>query len=210
MPQISGRRKVTADDFQEGLYHILIGLMKKIVIADNMAPIVDAVFNAPANEVTGPECLVAVYAFAFQIYGDFSGYSSIAQGVSKWFGIELMFNFRMPYFATTPSGFWRRWHISLSQWLRDYLYIPLGGNRGNRFAIYKNLLLTMILGGLWHGAAMTFVAWGAFHGIILCCYRPIEKVLQSVVKQNTIARAIAVAMMFHLVCFGWLLFRAES
>ena len=210
MPQIANKRRVTSADFQEGLYHILIGLMKKIVIADNMAPIVNAVFNAPASEVTGPQCMIAVYAFAFQIYGDFSGYSSIAQGVSKWMGIDLMFNFRMPYFSITPSDFWRRWHISLSQWLRDYLYIPLGGNRGSRLFTYKNLMLTMILGGLWHGAALTFIAWGLFHGLILCLYRPIEQTLQILIARSLFVRIVATFVMFHLVCFSWLLFRAES
>ncbi|QDT03410.1 Peptidoglycan O-acetyltransferase [Rubripirellula lacrimiformis] len=210
MPQIEQPRKFSTGCFQEGLYHVLIGLMKKIVIADNMAPIVNAVFDMPADEITGPECLVAVYAFAFQIYGDFSGYSSIAQGVSKWLGIDLMFNFRMPYFATSPSDFWRRWHISLSQWLRDYLYIPLGGNRGGEFATYRNLMLTMLLGGLWHGAAMTFVAWGLFHGLILCLYRPVERGLQVMVDRNGLVRFVATVIMFHLVCFSWLLFRAQN
>lgn len=210
MPQIENPRTIGPGHFREGLYHVLIGLMKKIVIADNMAPIVDSVFNSPTSDATGPECLIAVYAFAFQIYGDFSGYSSIAQGVSKWLGIDLMFNFRMPYFATTPSDFWRRWHISLSQWLRDYLYIPLGGNRSGFWGTYRNLMLTMVLGGLWHGAAMTFVAWGFFHGLILCLFRPIERSLQSVVATNWLVRLAAIAFMFHLVCFSWLLFRAES
>lgn len=210
MPQIENPRRDSPGCFQEGLYHVLVGLMKKIVIADNMAPIVDAVFNAPPGEITGPEGLIAVYAFAFQIYGDFSGYSSIAQGVSKWLGIDLMFNFRMPYFATSPSDFWRRWHISLSQWLRDYLYIPLGGNRSGEWGTYRNLMLTMILGGLWHGAAMTFIAWGLFHGLILCLYRPIERPLQAIVSNHAVARWIAIAVMFHLVCFSWLLFRAQS
>lgn len=210
MPQLEKPRKFGPGNFQEGLYHVLIGLMKKIVIADNMAPIVDAVFNASASDVTGPECLVATYGFAFQIYGDFSGYSSIAQGISKWLGIDLMFNFRMPYFASSPSDFWQRWHISLSRWLRDYLYIPLGGNRLGKFATYRNLMLTMILGGLWHGAAMTFVAWGLFHGFILCLYRPLEEKLQQWNRRGKIAKLFAVVVMFHLVCFSWLLFRADS
>ena len=119
----------------------------------------------------GLEVLVGVYAFAFQIYGDFSGYSSIARGISKWMGFDLVINFHNPYLAVTPSDFWQRWHISLSTWLRDYLYISLGGNRGGRLAEYRNLMLTMLLGGLWHGASWTFVAWGLYHGAILCAYR---------------------------------------
>ena len=210
MPQIARPRRVTAADFRVGLYHVVIGLFKKIVVADNMAPIVNAVFNDDLSNVTGPECLIAVVAFAFQIYGDFSGYSSIAQGVSRWIGIDLMFNFRMPYFAHSPSDFWRRWHISLSQWLRDYLYIPLGGNRGGELFTYRNLMLTMILGGLWHGAALTFVAWGVFHGSILCLYRPIERRLSDHVEGAPPERAIAATVMFTLVCVSWLFFRAES
>src|SRR5205085_11891873 len=148
---------------------------KRIVVADNMAFAANAVFARFAagtgSSVTGPEALVALYAFAWQIYGDFSGYSSIARGISKWLGFDLMVNFRMPYLAVSPSDFWQRWHISLSSWLRDYLYIPLGGNRGGKFKLYRNLMITMLLGGLWHGASWTFVAWGLFHGAILCIFR---------------------------------------
>ena len=114
--------------------------------------------------MSGSEVLIGLYAFAFQIYGDFSGYSSIARGISKWLGFDLVINFHNPYLAVTPSDFWKRWHISLSSWLRDYLYIPLGGNRRGRLVEYRNLMITMLLGGLWHGASWTFVAWGLYHG----------------------------------------------
>lgn len=203
MPQIENPRTIDRAAFATGLYHVLIGLFKKVVVADNMALLVDSIFATPSGELTGPESLVGLYAFAMQIYGDFSGYSSIAQGVGKWLGFDLSYNFKMPYFAATPGEFWRRWHITLSQWLRDYLYIPLGGNRRGTGKTYRNLLITMTLGGLWHGAGWTFIAWGVFHGALLCLYRPWEK-LQTAGWR----RFLLVLVFFHLVLFGWLLFRA--
>jgi D-alanyl-lipoteichoic acid acyltransferase DltB (MBOAT superfamily) len=162
--------------------------------------------------LTGLDMLVGVYAFAFQIYGDFSGYSSIARGISKWLGFELIINFNTPYLAVSPSDFWRRWHISLSTWLRDYLYVPLGGNRFGPLMTYRNLLITMLLGGLWHGANWTFVAWGLYHGVILCAYRLLS-VSDDLPTQSAAHRAYwlwRVFLMFHLTCVGWLLFRADS
>ena len=163
----------------------------------------------------GMEQLIAVYAFAFQIYGDFSGYSDIARGAARTMGFELVRNFDLPYFATNPSDFWKRWHISLSTWLRDYLYIPLGGNRLGKWTTYRNLMLTMVLGGLWHGAAWTFVAWGVYHGALLGVHRALEPWLARHVDPRgaTAARAWRVArtlFFFQLTCVGWLLFRAES
>jgi alginate O-acetyltransferase complex protein AlgI len=209
MPQVAKPRTFTVDDFVEGLYHIIVGLFKKLVIADNMASIANAVFLVDPATLSGSEILVGVYAFAFQIYGDFSGYSSIAQGISKWLGIELTTNFKMPYLATSPSDFWKRWHISLSSWLRDYLYVPLGGNRHGKWKTYRNLMLTMFLGGLWHGAGWTFIAWGTFHGLILCLFRPFEKRAKSQ-RLSPIKNVLAVLIMFHVICFSWLLFRAQS
>ena len=176
LKQIVSPRKRTADDWQAGLYLVMFGLFKKVVIADNMAAIAGTVFGSDPASLTDFETLIGIYAFAFQIYGDFAGYSSIARGVGRWLGFDLMINFRMPYLAVNPSDFWRRWHISLSTWLREYLYIPLGGNRGGEVKTYRNLALTMILGGLWHGAAWTFVAWGAYQGLILIVYRVIERI----------------------------------
>jgi alginate O-acetyltransferase complex protein AlgI len=196
-------------DFREGLYHVMLGLFKKVVIADNLAVIANTIFRGGNGPITGAECLVAVYAFAFQIYGDFSGYSSIAKGVARWMGFELMDNFRHPYLAASPSEFWQRWHISLSTWLRDYLYIPLGGNRDGRWRTGRNLMLTMLLGGLWHGASWTFLAWGAFHGVLLCVWRLAERPGQ-VPAGGRAGRVARTILIFHLVCFGWLLFRAES
>ena len=201
---------------REGLILVLIGLVKKIVIADNMAPLANAVFfrflDGKGAGVSGPEVLLGIYAFALQIYGDFSGYSAIARGISKWLGFELVENFHLPYMSVSPSDFWRRWHISLSSWLRDYLYIPLGGNRGGVFKQYRNLMLTMILGGLWHGASFTYIAWGTFHGLILCVYRALG--IRDDVRTDQPGWRwkwmLRVVVMFHLVCFGWLFFRADN
>jgi D-alanyl-lipoteichoic acid acyltransferase DltB (MBOAT superfamily) len=216
LPQVLKERALKAGDVEEGLALILIGLFKKIVIADNMAPIANAVFYRLSGRLhgsgeglpTGLETLIGVYAFAFQIYGDFSGYSAIARGISKWLGFELVINFDLPYLAVSPSDFWRRWHISLSSWLRDYLYIPLGGNRGGVRKEYRNLSITMLLGGLWHGASWTFIAWGLYHGAILCVFR-ILKIPDR--KPSDGWRYVArLIFMFHLTCLGWLLFRADD
>ncbi|MEW8028326.1 MAG: MBOAT family O-acyltransferase [Candidatus Thiodiazotropha sp.] len=210
LPQIVNPRKFTKGNFSEGLYHILIGMFKKVVIADNMAPIVNQVFATPVSDLNGSEILIGVYAFAFQIYGDFSGYSSIAQGIAKWLGINLSWNFRMPYFSRTPSEFWRRWHITLSSWLRDYLYITLGGNRHGVFNTFRNLVLTMFLGGLWHGANWTFAVWGLAHGFILVVYHALEGMTKKILIPGLVGRVIGAIIFFHLVCITWLLFRAEN
>jgi D-alanyl-lipoteichoic acid acyltransferase DltB (MBOAT superfamily) len=181
-----------------------------------MAVIANAVFfrfeDGSAAGLTGPEVLIGLYAFAFQIYGDFSGYSSIARGVSRFFGYDLVINFDLPYSAQSPSDFWRRWHISLSSWLRDYLYIPLGGNRGGPARQYRNLILTMLLGGLWHGASWTFVAWGLYHGLLLAGFRAlgIPDVVPPDARAARLRRGLRILLMFHLTCLGWLLFRADS
>jgi alginate O-acetyltransferase complex protein AlgI len=212
LPQVINPRPRRYDDFADGLFLVLIGLFKKVVIADNLALIVNGIFAEDINNLSGVDCLVGVYAFAFQIYGDFSGYSTIARGVAKWMGFDLMTNFRMPYLATSPSDFWRRWHISLSTWLRDYLYIPLGGNRGGHWRTCRNLMLTMLLGGLWHGAGWTYIAWGLFHGLILVVYYQYSRNRTPRIKPyaSRWKSILSVAVMFHLACLGWLFFRAES
>jgi D-alanyl-lipoteichoic acid acyltransferase DltB (MBOAT superfamily) len=157
--------------------------------------------------------LLGTYAFAFQIYGDFSGYSSIAQGLARLLGFKLMWNFRMPYFAVSPSDFWQRWHISLSSWLRDYLYIPLGGNRKGSWQTARNLSLTMLLGGLWHGANWTFLVWGALHGLVLIVYRAFPQLGDSQTATPSRARFLRIfraLIFFHIVCLTWVFFRAES
>jgi alginate O-acetyltransferase complex protein AlgI len=224
LPQIQKPRTVTRDDFKLGLYDVLYGLLLKVAIADNMAPLANAVFGSAHS---GGDTLLGVYAFALQIYGDFAGYSLMARGIARWMGVDLMLNFRRPYFATSPSDFWQRWHISLSSWLRDYLYIPLGGNRKGRFATYRNLATTMLLGGLWHGAAWTFVIWGGLHGMLLIGYRlagleagarPLPSAEDAyaarspmrwlrAVGGSTVVRVVA---FFHLICLTWVFFRANS
>jgi D-alanyl-lipoteichoic acid acyltransferase DltB (MBOAT superfamily) len=213
LKQVMEPRVIRWPQIHAGVWLILWGFFKKIVIADNAAQIANAIFDDPSH-YGGFDILLGVLAFTLQIYGDFSGYTDIARGLAKLMGFELPLNFRIPYFAINPSDFWKRWHISLSSWLRDYLYVPLGGNRGSELRTYRNLALTMILGGLWHGAAWHFVVWGAFHGAILIAYR--------VARQRDVHpqpgtrewRALDVvprmAIMFVLTVVGWLLFRAQS
>jgi len=214
LPQIENPRKPLDEErFREGLYLVIAGLFRKVVIADNMALISNHIFARPASELSAWEILLGIYALAFQIYGDFSGYSSIAQGVAKWLGFDLMVNFRHPYFAKSPQEFWLRWHISLSSWLRDYLYIPLGGNRKGAVRTYLNLILTMLLGGLWHGAAWTFIIWGALHGGWLALHRLLSGKQQprdGGVEDGRFTSFIKMAVTFHLVCLCWLFFRADS
>lgn len=216
LPQVTEPRRIRRTDWEEGLYLVLIGMFKKVVIADNLAPMANAVFNQyAAGEsagISGAATMMGIYAFALQIYGDFSGYSSVARGISKWLGFELVINFRQPYLAVSPSDFWQRWHISLSTWLRDYLYIPLGGNRHGTWLTYRNLMITMLLGGFWHGAAWTFIAWGFYHGAILCLFR-ILGIRDPKLTSNPwswMNYALRVVVMFHLTCLGWLFFRAEG
>ncbi|MBP7828554.1 MAG: MBOAT family protein [Kiritimatiellae bacterium] len=203
--QVERPRTISRDHWREGAWLILLGYYKKVVLADNLAPFANEVFNAP-GEACGLQVLAGLLAFAFQIYGDFSGYSDIARGVARLMGFDLMLNFRMPYFAVNPSDFWRRWHISLSTWLRDYLYIPLGGNRGGEVRMYRNLALTMLLGGLWHGAAWHFVAWGAYHGLLLIAFR-VAGVRET--PRSRPAQLFSMAGFFVLTLIGWLLFRAN-
>jgi alginate O-acetyltransferase complex protein AlgI len=210
LPQVTQDRHLAPGAVEEGLYLVLIGLFKKMVVADNLANLANIVFDryAAGADTSGPEVLVGTYAFAFQIYGDFSGYSSIARGISRWLGFELVINFDNPYLAVSPSDFWRRWHISLSTWLRDYLYFALGGNRLGNVIMYRNLMMTMFLGGLWHGANWTFVAWGLYHGFILCVFRLLP--LRDPPRSAPLRWLGRVVLMFHLTCIGWLFFRAAT
>jgi alginate O-acetyltransferase complex protein AlgI len=206
LPQIAGPRRVTGGQVRDGLWLIAWGFFQKIFVADNLAPIASRVFD-PDAQLTGINVLLGTYAFAFQIYGDFAGYSNIARGTSKLMGIELIENFRFPYLVLTPQAFWRHWHISLSTWLRDYLYKPLGGNRGTAWQTRRNLLITMLLGGLWHGAAWTFILWGLYQALLLILYRPFESTFTAMSRAQ---RFLGWIVMFHLTCYGWLIFRALS
>jgi D-alanyl-lipoteichoic acid acyltransferase DltB (MBOAT superfamily) len=203
--QIESPRILTFEKIQSGLWLILKGYFIKVFVADNLARMVDPVFASP--NPSGAQALLAIYAFAFQIYGDFAGYSNIARGISHLMGFDLMVNFRTPYLATNPSDFWKRWHISLSSWLRDYLYISLGGNRKGEHRTYLNLMLTMLLGGLWHGASDKYILWGLYQGLLLIAYRWAPGVVN--IKVN-IPKFLQMIFYFHLTCFGWLIFRCNS
>jgi alginate O-acetyltransferase complex protein AlgI len=190
---------------------ILLGLFKKVVVADTLAPFVQTAFSNP--KTTGSlTLLLGVYAFALQIYGDFSGYSDIARGTAYLFGIELPINFNQPYLSRSVTEFWRRWHISLSSWLRDYLYVPLGGNRGSEMRTYVNLLITMLLGGLWHGAALTFVVWGGLHGTYLAGERGLTLTRAEDINRPWHWRvdAFRTLVTFQLVCLTWVFFRSPN
>ena len=205
---------VTREMFGTGIFLILSGLFKKAVVSDFISlNFVDRVFDEPLL-YTGFECLMGIYGYALQIYCDFSGYSDMAIGIALLLGFRFPKNFDAPYKSATITEFWRRWHISLSSWLRDYLYISLGGNRKGRARTYANLLITMILGGLWHGAAVRFVLWGALHGVALA----LHKLWMSLVpgakatgaEMHPVWRGLGILLTFNIVCFSWLLFRAES
>ena len=212
LPQIASPRHISRAQMTEGAWLVGWGLFKKVFVADNLASVANAVF-AQGRSPGALEVLVGVYAFAFQIYGDFSGYSDIARGISKWMGVELNLNFRFPYFTRSPQEFWRDWHISLSTWLRDYLYIPLGGNRRSPARTYINLMITMVLGGLWHGAAWPFVLWGCYQGVLLVVFRFFggQAGARSLARlDRPMVKVFATAAMFHVTCYGWLLFRSRS
>lgn len=209
LPQIICAREITSRHREEGLWLVAWGLFKKVYVADNLATLVDPVF-AVGWQGSGGEALIALYAYTFQIYCDFSGYSDVAKGIATLLGFTVRWNFNLPYFATSPSDFWRRWHISLSTWLRDYVFIPLGGSWGGAWATHRNLMVTMVLVGLWHGAAWTFVLWGVYHGLLLSVHRVIAPERKSERRLTALATVGSVAVMFHLTCLGWLLFRATS
>lgn len=195
----------------KGIRLLAWGLIKKVTLSDFLlSPFVDSVFASP-GQVGVESHWVAIWAFAFQIYFDFSGYTDMARGLALLLGYELPDNFLEPYLSRGPAEFWRRWHITLSRWLRDYLYIPLGGNRRGLSLTYMNLMLTMLLGGLWHGAGWTFIAWGAMHGAMLCVERVLgQRKGVSVEDRLSWADAPRVFLFFQLTCFSWVFFRAEN
>ena len=206
LPQFKQGHRFDYDDSMAGMKLMLWGYFMKLVLADRCGLYVDAVFNNVEMH-GGGSYLLASLLFPFQIYGDFAGYSLIAIGVARVLGFRLMENFHRPYFACSIGEFWRRWHISLSTWFKDYVYIPLGGNRVGRMRNYFNLMVTFIVSGVWHGANWTFLCWGALHGVLLC----IEKAL-GIGRQRYfgVKRFLHWAVTFVLVCFSWILFRANS
>ena len=208
LPQLRQIPALTSEAGGKGLLLIILGLLKKSIIADLLAVnLVDRVFETPVV-YTSAEVLLGVYGYAIQIYCDFSAYSDIAIGSALLLGLTLPQNFDSPYRAASLQDFWRRWHISLSTWLRDYLYISLGGSRGSVLKTYRNLALTMLLGGLWHGAAWTFVVWGALHGGGLALTRAWQRRVGS--SSSPAVRAVTIFITFHFVCLAWIFFRAPN
>ena len=214
--------RLSGADFGRGLWLILTGLLKKVILADYLAAnLIDRVFDLPSH-YSSLEVLFATYGYSLQIYGDFSGYTDIAIGTALLLGFHLPANFNLPYRADGLRDFWRRWHISLSTWLRDYLYVPLGGSRGRSWKTYRNLIITMVLGGLWHGASFNFVVWGAFHGLALMVDRALER--RHEVHHASWAEArfvtnkpakrwprwLRVVITFHVVTALWVFFRADT
>jgi alginate O-acetyltransferase complex protein AlgI len=220
LPQVRHSRELSWERIGSGAWLALWGLVKKVAIADNLGPLVDAV-HAPGSDPTGPEVALAMYAFAFQVYCDFSGYTDIARGTARMMGFDLTINFDLPFLARNPQDFWRRWHISLSTWLRDYLFVPLtrrllrSTHRPFReSAVYLGFFITMTLCGLWHGAAWTFVLFGVFHGVWQCLHDASRLFLPrwspDSVRVERAWTACKVIVTFHLVCLSFLLFRAEN
>lgn len=221
LPQVQAARAYDSEKVFSGVLLIITGLFRKCVIADNCALLADGAFGGKLGEGNLLVLAIGAYAFAWQIYGDFSGYSNIARGSAQLLGFHFMVNFRQPYLAVSLQDFWHRWHISLSTWLRDYLYIPLGGNRGGEWRTFRNLLLTMTLGGGWHGANWTFIVWGMLHGWVLGVERLVNSTshvamsiqgrVRSLPWDNPWLRTwLQRIVIFHVVCFGWVFFRAES
>jgi alginate O-acetyltransferase complex protein AlgI len=207
LPQLRKLPNVTDERFHDGLLLVFRGLFKKIAIADLLATLaVDKVFSDPSAYSSG-DLLFALYGYTFQIYNDFSGYSDIAIGLARMLGFDLPLNFNRPYLSQNAREFWTRWHISLSTWLRDYLYISLGGNRGSWLRVRLNLMVTMLLGGLWHGAALHFIFWGAYHGVLLILARSSPRDENQAPTLVTRFRQLGC---FHLVVLGWLLFRVPD
>lgn len=211
LPQLSEDRNITFKNIEVGIQYFVFGLFKKIVIADHLSVCVDAVFQAPEN-FHAVSILFAVIAYSIQIYFDFSGYSDMAIGCARMLGYDLMRNFNMPYISRNVTEFWKRWHISLSTWLMEYLYFPLGGNRRGKARTYINLFITMLLGGLWHGAAWTFVVWGALHGAALCIHKAWMKFSghDKNYKGTLFGNMLSAVLTYVFVSFCWIFFRAEN
>lgn len=213
LPQFRRTISFNWQRFTGGLWQVLWGFFKKIAVADSLAPFVDQCFELPEN-FSSIHLIAGVIFYSFQIYCDFSGYSDIAIGLARMMGFDFPINFRTPYFSKDFSEFWTRWHITLSSWLRDYLYIPLGGNRYGVFNTYKNLMITMLLGGLWHGASWVFVFWGLLHGIYLVVQRligaPIYRTLQSIHVPKMLLTGGSMLIVYIFTCLAWIYFRSPD
>lgn len=208
IPQLYEERRSTKENVIKGTQIFVFGLFKKVVFADHLSVFVDDVFSKP-EAFHSFSVILAVVSYSIQIYFDFSGYSDMAVGCAKCLGYDFNRNFNMPYISKNPSEFWKRWHISLSTWLQQYLYISLGGNRKGTARTYANLMITMVLGGLWHGASWNFVIWGALHGILLCIHKIFKKFRKGK-KGNAFSDALSIMGTYIMVCLGWIFFRAED
>ena len=206
LPQLRKEPRVSVQDVSDGLSLFIVGLFKKVALADYLALYVDKVYSTP-DKFQSPALILATFLFCWQIYFDFSGYTDMARGVARMMGFRLMLNFNNPYLATGLGDFWSRWHISLSTWFKDYVYIPLGGNRRGKFNTYKNMFLTMVISGLWHGAAWTFIIWGAVHALGRFLTREAERT--SFYKER-VPRILKQIFVFAFVTFEWIFFRADS
>ena len=211
LPQLrKNDSRLNYENFTIGFSKAIWGLFKKVVVADTLAIYVDSAYNLYEYS-NGQTLLLATYLFAFQIYCDFSGYSDMAIGIARMLGYNIMENFNLPYFSKNVTEFWRRWHISLSSWLRDYLYIPLGGNRNGQFNTYKNLMITMLLGGLWHGASWNFIIWGFLNGLYLGIERITKRKNKLISTEKSIFKKVVFTFItFNLICFTWIFFRAQT
>jgi D-alanyl-lipoteichoic acid acyltransferase DltB (MBOAT superfamily) len=206
LPQFHRPAQIRRNDIAEGLWAFLTGLFKKLALADYLAMYVDQVYGMP-DMYQAPALLLATVAFAWQFYFEFSGYTDMARGVARLFGYRLTLNFDRPYLATDLGDYWRRWHISLSRWFHDYLYIPLGGNRTGTFRASVAILVTMLLAGLWYGAGWTFVVWGLVHGLARIATRPIER---TAFYRTRVPKPVKQLMVFAFVCATWVFFRAPN
>jgi D-alanyl-lipoteichoic acid acyltransferase DltB (MBOAT superfamily) len=211
LPQLTVKLKPSIEQIKQGVVLIVMGLFRKVIIGDSAGRYVDNIFSNMAH-YSSYELIFGLIMFSIQIYADFSGYSHIARGTAKMLGVELMKNFEQPYLSQNITEFWRRWHISLSTWLKDYLYIALGGNRKGTISTYVNIIITMLLGGLWHGASWNFVIWGGLHGIYLSIHKMMlkgEKIPERITKLN-LSTVLKVFLTYCLVLFTWLFFRSTS
>ena len=206
LPQLRRPPRITTADVTDGMSLFVVGLFKKVALADYLGRYVNEIYAVP-DQYQAPALMLATFAFAWQIYFDFSGYTDMARGVARMMGIRLMLNFNNPYLATGLGDFWQRWHISLSTWFKDYVYISLGGNRRGEIRTYVNMALTMVISGLWHGAQWTFVLWGALHALGRIVTRELERTR---FYRDYVPRCVKQAAVFTFVCFCWIFFRAET
>jgi D-alanyl-lipoteichoic acid acyltransferase DltB (MBOAT superfamily) len=209
LPQFFVTHKFNYRYARTGLLLMAFGLFKKMVIADRLGILVNQVYNDPES-YSGGALVVATIAFAFQIYCDFSGYSDIAIGAARTLGFDLMKNFDAPYFSKSITEFWRRWHISLSTWFRDYVYIPLGGSRKKELRVYTNLFIVFLVSGLWHGAAITFIIWGAIHGLFIVLEKAMSNHGLKLSRKGIVGKFVFIPLTFVIATFAWIFFRANS